>query len=158
MKLRNILVIASFAVVGCVSVRDLQTTTSTARLSKADSLKQDREVHVNQVMASIKGTEQKPVEEVFGNLTELGGFPAENLVVAMNKWAEGLGVSCGHCHNTKSFASDEKNAKDVARQMIRMNNRINDELLKTVTGLKSASPRVNCITCHRGTLKPSLRL
>lgn len=158
MRINKSIVIVIFAAVGCVTLKNSQSTTSAAQLSKADSLKQDREMYVNRIMQSIKGYEQKPVEEVFGNLQELGGFPAENLVIAMNKWAEGLGVSCGHCHNTNSFASDEKKAKDIARQMVRMNNRINDELLKNVTGLTSASPRVNCITCHRGTLKPSLRL
>jgi hypothetical protein len=143
----------------CASGKTQSSTSPlTQSLSHTDSLKADRSLYVSRLKEEIKGHEQEQVQDVFGNLQVLGGFPAENLIIAMDKWAEGLGVSCSHCHNTTSFSSDEKKQKDVARQMVKMNNRINDELLKNISGLKSAVPRVNCITCHRGNLKPSLKL
>lgn len=96
------------------------------------------------------------VDSVFSNLKVLGGFPAENLVFAMDAWSKGLGVSCGHCHNTGNFASDEKLKKGIAREMVQMGNIINAKL-KTIEGL-GKRPVVNCITCHRGELKPALSI
>ena len=96
------------------------------------------------------------VDSVFSGLKVLGGFPAENLVFAMNAWSRGLGVSCGHCHNTDNFSSDEKQKKEIAREMVNIGNMISEKL-KTINGL-SDRPIVNCITCHRGELKPAFRL
>ena len=96
------------------------------------------------------------VDSVFSNLKVLGGFPAENLVFAMNSWGRGLGVSCGHCYNTNDFSSDEKQKKEISRQMVAMGNLISQKL-KTINGL-SERPIVNCITCHRGELKPAFRM
>lgn len=105
---------------------------------------------------SIKGKEQMAVDSVFTNLKILGGFPAENLVFAMEAWSKALGVSCGHCHNTDNFVSDEINKKTIAREMVSLGTMVNDKL-KTIEGL-GQRPIVNCITCHRGDLKPALRL
>ena len=72
-------------------------------------------------------------------------------------WAQALGVDCSHCHNTSNWASDEKPQKEIARQMVNMGELINAELRK-IPGLKSERPTVNCISCHRGALKPALRM
>ncbi|MBK7936380.1 MAG: hypothetical protein IPJ82_04560 [Lewinellaceae bacterium] len=64
----------------------------------------------------IKGREQVTVDSVFQNLKVLGSFPAENLVFAMEKWSEALGVSCDHCHVTGEWASDVKKEKHIARR------------------------------------------
>ena len=121
-----------------------------------DSLVKDRAKYIALISESIKGKEKMLVDSVFHNLKVLGGFPAENLVFAMGAWSRGLGVSCGHCHNTDNFSSDEKQKKEIAREMVKMGNMINEKL-KTVKGL-SNRPVVNCITCHRGELKPAFRM
>ena len=121
-----------------------------------DSLETDRAKYTALVSEQIKGKEKMMVDSVFDNLKVLGGFPAENLVFAMNAWSRGLGVSCGHCHNTDNFSSDEKQKKEIAREMVTMGNMISQKL-KTIKGL-SERPIVNCITCHRGELKPALRM
>ena len=121
-----------------------------------DSLEADRAKYTALINEHIKGKEKMMVDSVFDNLKVLGGFPAENLVFAMNAWSRGLGVSCGHCHNTDNFSSDEKQKKEIAREMVTMGNMISQKL-KTIKGL-SERPIVNCITCHRGELKPAFRM
>ena len=121
-----------------------------------DSIEKDRAKFTAIINESIKGKEKMIVDSVFSNLKVLGGFPAENLVFAMNSWSRALGVSCGHCHNTNNFADDEKQKKEIARQMVEMGNTISQRL-KTIKGL-SERPIVNCITCHRGELKPAFRM
>ena len=121
-----------------------------------DSLEKDRAKYIALITESIKGKEKMAVDSVFSGLKVLGGFPAENLVFAMNAWSRGLGVSCGHCHNTDNFSSDEKQKKEIAREMVNIGNMISEKL-KTINGL-SDRPIVNCITCHRGELKPAFRL
>ena len=121
-----------------------------------DSLERDRAKYTAIINEKIKGKEKMIVDSVFSNLKVLGGFPAENLVFAMNSWSRALGVSCGHCHNTNNFAEDEKQKKEISRQMVEMGNMISQKL-KTINGL-SDRPIVNCTTCHRGDLKPAFRL
>ena len=143
------------AIIICVSFSDSQPA-SVNWQSLNDSLEKDRAKYIALINDQIKGKEQAAVDSVFANLKVLGGFPAENLVFAMNAWSRGLGVSCGHCHNTSDFASDEKEKKDIARQMVEMGNMIGDKL-KSIKGL-STRPVVNCITCHRGEIKPAFRM
>jgi hypothetical protein len=121
-----------------------------------DSLEKDRARYTAIINERIKGKEKTLVDSVFNNLKVLGGFPSENLVLAMNSWSRALGVSCGHCHNTNDFANDEKEKKEIARQMVEMGNLISQKL-KTIKGL-SERPIVNCTTCHRGELKPAFRM
>jgi hypothetical protein len=155
--LKKLLVLLLFTVLIVVfaSFGSKQKTSSDTRVLN-DSLEKDRAKFIALVTERIKGSEQMAVDSVFSNLKVLGGFPAENLVFAMNAWSRGLGVSCGHCHNTSNFASDEINKKNIARQMVEMGDMINDKL-KTIKGL-SERPVVNCITCHRGELKPAFRM
>lgn len=121
-----------------------------------DSLAADRAKYVARVSQMIKGREQVAVDSVFQNLKVLGGFPAENLVFAMEKWSEALGVSCDHCHVLNEWHSDTKPEKEIARQMVNLGERINTDLQK-ISGIKSERPGVNCFTCHRGELKPARR-
>jgi Photosynthetic reaction centre cytochrome C subunit len=127
--------------------------------SYQDSIEADKARHLAGLMEKIKGKEKLPVDSVFKNLKLFKGMPAENLLRIMDKgWSRALGVSCGHCHNTTDWASDEKSPKESARAMAKMNGRINNELLKEVPGLQSTNPIVNCTTCHRGQVKPALNL
>lgn len=128
----------------------------TNRTTFNDSLEKDRAKYIALISESIKGKEKMLVDSVFHDLKVLGGFPAENLVFAMDAWSRGLGVSCGHCHNTDNFSSDENQKKEIAREMVKMGNMVSEKL-KTIKGL-SNRPIVNCITCHRGELKPAFRL
>ncbi len=91
------------------------------------------------------------------NIKILKGIPAQQLLGIMNYgYFRSLGVSCGHCHNTNQWDSDEKKPKLIAREMSKMSKRINNELLKGISLLKDAV--VNCTICHRGQIKPALDL
>lgn len=129
---------------------------TTPPAAATDPLAAERSKYARQILAQIKGRGQVAVDSVFQNLKVLGGFPAENLVIAMERWSEALGVSCDHCHVVNEWHSDAKPAKNVARQMVNLGETVNAELRK-MSGLKSEKPGVNCYTCHRGELKPARR-
>lgn len=123
-----------------------------------DSLQADRDKYINELKEKIKGKESMMVDSVFSNLKVLGGFPAENLLHAMNSWSRALGVSCTHCHVTNDWSLDTEPEKEIARQMSVMTTKINSDLLKNIKGLKSVRSIVNCTSCHNGKLKPALRI
>jgi len=83
----------------------------------------------------------------------------ENLIANMKLFALSLGVRCTYCHvgeegkplSTFDFASDAKQKKKIARDMLRMAHRLNTDL-PGITGDPSA--RITCYTCHRGSTKP----
>lgn len=125
-------------------------------IAPLDPLAADRAQYTARVYELIKGREQVAVDSVFQNLKVLSSFPAENLVFAMEKWSEALGVSCDHCHVTGEWASDVKKEKHIARQMVTLGEELNASLRK-IDGLKSEKPGVNCFTCHRGEIKPARR-
>lgn len=82
------------------------------------------------------------------------------VVNIMRNFAGALGVRCTHCHAGEEgaalkdidFASDDKEAKNVARGMMKMAQEINDKLLPA-SGLDS-SHGISCVTCHRGVAHP----
>ncbi len=135
-----------------VSIESIQSPLS-------DSLEKDRAKYVALILEKIKGKENLPVDSVFKGLKIFKEMPAKRLLAIMNfGYSRSLGVSCGHCHNTNDFASEEKKEKEIARQMSAMNKQINDILLKNIQNLESNPAIVNCTTCHRGQIKPALDL
>jgi len=81
----------------------------------------------------------------------------ERLLMIMRHWSQALGVQCSYCHVPPDFASDANPHKNIARGMVRMTIRINQELLPPVVG-PSEEARVNCYACHRGQPIPDIRL
>ena len=81
------------------------------------------------------------------------------LMGTMKLFAQSLGVRCTHCHvgeegkplSTFDFASDAKPTKLVARKMLAMVHRINQQDFG-VTDFSQV--KVTCFTCHRGSTKP----
>ncbi len=109
----------------------------------------------------IKGKEKEPAETVFKNIQTpmFKGAPASRLLAVMEMgYARSLGVDCTHCHVPDKWESDDKPQKQIGREMIAMTARINNEMLKNIKNLKSATPTINCTTCHRGDQKPALNL
>ena len=107
----------------------------------------------------IKGRETEPAEKVFKNIQTLKGVPAGRLLGIMEMgFARSLGVSCAHCHAPGKWEAEDKAQKQIAREMWTMMGKINSEYLKNIKNLQSATPTVNCTTCHRGQVKPVLNL
>ena len=95
-------------------------------------------------------------------LQVLQALPEGQLFILMNLVADSLGVRCDHCHVQSTpdltrtpanvggwvWDSDDKPAKKIARDMMRM-----------VVDLNKASfngrSRVTCYTCHQGALDPA---
>ncbi len=116
---------------------------------------------LEELRASIKGREEELSSKVFKNVEILGNVPAGRLLRIMEMgYARSLGVSCDHCHKPDTWESDELPGKQIARDMVKMVNRINTELLPSIEGLKlnPEKPIVNCTTCHRGQVKPALSM
>ena len=80
-------------------------------------------------------------------------------------FARSLGVRCTFCHvgqegaplSTFDFASDARPHKETARNMLRLTQRLNRELIPAIAGPGEAGqPRVTCFTCHRGSSTPAI--
>jgi len=116
----------------------------------------DEEKALAELREKIKGREKEPAEDVFENIKIMKGFPAGRVLAIMKRgFANSLGVSCDHCHVTDDWASEEKDEKQIAREMWKMVGTINRELLAKIPNLESEKPGINCTTCHRGEVKPA---
>ena len=91
----------------------------------------------------------KPVEQSYKNIQVLQGLPDSQLLTVMHFMRASLGVRCDYCHVAENgkYWMDDKPAKQIARQHIRMT----AELNKASFGAK---PAVTCNTCHQGRIKP----
>jgi len=81
----------------------------------------------------------------------------------MHDFNDALGVKCNFCHGEKKegqdhpdFASDEKPEKKIARDMMKMTNKINKKFFhgSSKIGDKEAVMAVTCATCHHGSPHP----
>ena len=114
--------------------------------------------YVTEVLASIKGKENRPAGEVFKNVKLLRDVPAVRLLRMMDAgYSRALGVDCTHCHVEQRWEADEKRAKLAAREMIVLTTKINDQLVQ-MENIDNTEPAVNCTTCHRGYVKPALQM
>ncbi|RPI56038.1 MAG: c-type cytochrome [Acidobacteria bacterium] len=89
--------------------------------------------------------------------------PQPQVVAMMRAFNAALGVNCDHCHvwtkpgaPTNDMASDEKAAKLVAREMMRMTNDVNTRLAAAIKKPADQIAKVECATCHRGAAIPVL--
>ena len=106
-----------------------------------------------------------------GVMGQRGGEAPKNLKVlpadmdgravrdVMGQFTHALDVGCSHCHATDKenarrldYASDDKPMKEVAREMMRMTQAINQTHLPK-TG-RSALAKVTCETCHHNSPVP----
>ena len=109
---------------------------------------------VAELRKRIAGQEDKPAEQVFKNIQVLKGVTAGRLLNIMERgYTRALGVRCDYCHVINEWEKDDKETKQTAREMVRMNALINTELKKIKT-IEADNPTVNCSTCHRGQPKP----
>jgi len=158
--------IAFLAAIGCAATPGVRAGAAVAAPSRVgevtpqpDSAAVERDRLTQIVRTAIAGRDNEPATAVFKNVTVLTtNVSAGNLIQAMNFYGTALGVSCAHCHDVGQFGADAKPQKAIARDMMRMNGVINGQLLKGIAGLRSPSPSVNCVTCHRGQLVPARAL
>src|SRR5664280_2354263 len=89
----------------------------------------------------------KSAEEVYKNIVQLKGMPADQLGPAMQFTSSSLGVECAFCHVAGKMEADDKGAKKTAREMMAMQAAINKESFR-------GQLQVTCFSCHRGALRP----
>jgi 3-oxoacyl-ACP reductase-like protein len=120
----------------------------------------DSEKALADLRRQIAGHENEPATKVFMDVEQLTDVTAGRLLEIMDfGFSRSLGTTCVHCHNPTNWASDEKEEKDAARGMIRLVATINDQLLPKIRGLDTDHKlEVNCTTCHRGQIRPALRM
>ena len=113
------------------------------------------------VTAGAAAPTSAQIPSTFTNLEVLpGDISRAELVATMRGFASALDVRCNFCHvgddpsdfTGYDFASDDKEVKRVAREMMRMRNEINGRLL-AATG-RDDRLEVGCETCHRGVRRP----
>jgi Photosynthetic reaction centre cytochrome C subunit len=159
-KIVLVSVIATFAFYGIVTLSGshlfvsaqtkVSPTPTPAEFNQADALAKLKE--------QIKGKEKEPAEKVFKNIQTLKSVPAGRLLAIMEfGYARSLGVTCTHCHTPEKWEAEDKNTKQITREMAALVGKINGELLKNIKNI-GETPTVNCTTCHRGEIKPALNL
>jgi hypothetical protein len=89
----------------------------------------------------------------------------EQLDSVMHHFSASLGVRCNYCHvrnedaKTWDFASDDNKHKLVARDMMKMMDKINDKYFNVTGGKKNLNAQlmVTCYTCHHGSNEPATK-
>ena len=89
-------------------------------------------------------------------------IPVRALIDTMRSFTRALGVRCTYCHvgnegeplSSFDFASDDKQTKTKAREMLRMVGAINTEYLTKLPERRTPAINVACTTCHRGVAEP----
>lgn len=112
------------------------------------------------ITASLAFTADEPI---YKNLKILPkNITKEQIDSVMHHYTASLNVKCNFCHIRNEekkewdFASDANKHKRIARDMMRMTNKINDNYF-TLTGAKrdlNTQLMVTCYTCHRGSKEP----
>ena len=92
--------------------------------------------------------QSKTAEQVYKNIIQLKGTPAEQLMPAMQVIASSLGVECSFCHVANKPELDDKPEKKTARDMMAMVASIN-------MGSFGGRQRVSCYSCHHGVADPA---
>jgi hypothetical protein len=83
----------------------------------------------------------------FKNIQALKGYPADDVVPAMQFISAALGVDCDYCHVERAPEKDDKKEKQTARKMITMELAINHDNFEGHTS-------VTCMSCHHGSTRP----
>ena len=88
---------------------------------------------------------------------------AQQMDSVMDHFSQALGVSCDFCHvksgDNMEFAADDNKHKLVAREMMKMTDKINDDYFD-MTGSKrdlNTPLMVTCYTCHHGQTQPEVK-
>jgi len=91
--------------------------------------------------------EVKTADQVFKNITQLKGIPADQLIPAMQFMSASLGVECSFCHVQGKNDADDKRPKKTAREMMAMTAAINQNAFH-------GQRQVTCFSCHNGSARP----
>jgi photosynthetic reaction center cytochrome c subunit len=97
--------------------------------------------------ARAQAADAKTAEQVYKNIVQLKGTPADQVQPAMQFIAASLGVNCTFCHVQDKLEADDKGPKRTAREMMAMTAAINTNSFR-------GQRQVTCYSCHRGSTRP----
>ena len=115
-------------------------------------------------MAALAAPAFAQIPEEFTNLKVLPeDIPQRELVTIMRGFTRALGVRCSTCHvgeedqdlSEYDFASDDEATKRTAREMIKMVQSINENVVVTLADRGSPEIEVTCVSCHAGRRRPT---
>ena len=89
----------------------------------------------------------KTAEQVYKNIEVLKGVPSGQVIPAMQFITASLGVECTFCHVEGHFEKDDKEPKQIARDMMQMTFALNKNNFQ-------GHRDVTCYSCHRGAPNP----
>jgi hypothetical protein len=103
---------------------------------------------------------QEPVPK-YTNLKVLPkNISKDDLKKVMDGFKDALGVKCNFCHvpmkddpKKMDFASDEKNHKLIAREMMKMTAKINKKYFNH-KDKEGKMKNISCVSCHNGKEEP----
>ena len=81
------------------------------------------------------------------NIQVLKDVPPDQINLTMQYLTASLGVQCNYCHVQGQNDSDDKEPKKIAREMMKMVDKLNATFFE-------GKPRVSCASCHNGRAKP----
>ncbi|MDB5206728.1 MAG: c-type cytochrome [Flavisolibacter sp.] len=113
-------------------------------------------VIISYAFTGIKDPGYKNLKVLPKNITE------QQMDSVMNHFSVSLNVECGFCHvhnvekDEWDMASDKKKHKLVAREMMTMTNKLNDQYFpySGKAANLSTALTVTCYTCHNGQKEP----
>lgn len=128
------------------------------RAARRDSIAVERTAIVKKLLAQIAGKEDSSSQVIFQNLELLQDTTAGHLVKLMDEYSLAMGRNCEFCHVIDKWAEDSKENKKRTRLMIQITNTINREQLTKMPANREGTPRISCMTCHRGYNSPNNRI
>ena len=127
--------------------------------ARRDSLTAMRTGVIADLMTRLAGKEATRAGDQFKNILLMKDTTAGQFVKVMDYYGRSLSVGCMFCHTAGNWADDTKPEKKTARLMIELVNLINTQgLSKLPVGRSGFTPRISCVTCHRGRQTPGTAL
>lgn len=112
-------------------------------------------------LAAMGSTAHAQIPDKFTNLQVLPkDIQKQELVRIMRNFSTALGTRCDHCHveddatHEHDWASDAKDAKKIAREMMKMSGEVNSILTRNIGSMRPDPVQVRCVTCHHGLVTP----
>jgi hypothetical protein len=130
------------------------------RAARRDSLSALRSQVMQELMTKIAGSENKRADDEFTNIKLMKDTTAVQLLKTMDYYGKSLSVSCTYCHVAGGkWDEDTKEEKNTTRIMIELVNSINTGgLSKLRPNRNGQTPRISCMTCHRGNTTPGMAM
>lgn len=125
------------------------------RAARRDSIAAVRTAMVQKLMTQIAGKENMKSQDIWQNLTLLQDTTAGQLLKVMDDYSKAVGRGCEFCHVIDKWADDSKKDKKTTRTMIEVTNAINREQLTKLPADREGTPKITCMTCHRGSNSPN---